>query len=315
VNPNLTYYTSKTPGAINSAYNVTCSVLRGSNSTLTVNGSNSGGTTGSYSNAAGNVLVTGINSVNYIVSGNSNVRIANSNGPILMGANGYTVGNINESTVSIGANAGLANTGSNSVYIGVGAGANGGSFANVIVLNSTGSNLNPTVANATYINSVRNEPNALAISNVANVGIVTYDTTTKELRQGAPVFTYALENITTNATAPTGTINFDLLSNAIVYNTTAATGNVTLNFRGNSTVAANTILGTTQSITGTYIMTTTATGYAVTAVQVDGVAQTIKWAGGTAASAQTNATTAHVFTIIKTGSATYTVLGAQTKYA
>jgi hypothetical protein len=55
---------------------------------------------------------------------------------------------------------------------------------------------------------------------------------------------------------------------------------------------------------------------AATSVQVDGVTVTPKWNGGTAPSAgNANSIDVYTFTIIKTASATYTVLGTQSKFA
>ena len=58
------------------------------------------------------------------------------------------------------------------------------------------------------------------------------------------------------------------------------------------------------------------TPYYVTAVQVDGVGQTVKWQNGTAPSAgNASSIDAYVFTVIKTASATFTVFGTQTRFA
>ena len=55
---------------------------------------------------------------------------------------------------------------------------------------------------------------------------------------------------------------------------------------------------------------------AATSVQIDGVTVTPKWNGGTAPSVgNANSIDVYTFTIIKTASATYTVLGTQSKFA
>ena len=74
------------------------------------------------------------------------------------------------------------------------------------------------------------------------------------------------------------------------------------------------------TITVAFMVTNGSTAYKPTAFQVDGVALTsgtaVKWSGGTAPSAgNANSIDVYTFTIVKTASATYTVLGAQTRFA
>jgi len=114
--------------------------------------------------------------------------------------------------------------------------------------------------------------------------------------------------------AQTGTYNFDLITNSIQYSNANATANLTLNFRGNSTTTLSSIVDIGESITGTYLMTTGSTGYGVTAVQVDGSAQTIRWAG-TISTVYSNTISSYTFTVVKTSaSPTYLVFGSVTKY-
>jgi hypothetical protein len=114
--------------------------------------------------------------------------------------------------------------------------------------------------------------------------------------------------------AQTGTYDFDLITNSIQYSNANAAANLTLNFRGNSTTTLSSILGTGNSITGTYLITTGATAYGVTAVQVDGSAQTIKWAGNIS-TIYSNTISSYTFTVVKTSaSPTYLVFGSVTKY-
>ena len=55
------------------------------------------------------------------------------------------------------------------------------------------------------------------------------------------------------ATSATGTINYDLINQSIVYYTSAATGNWTINFRGNSTTTLNNTLKVGQAVTAVFI--------------------------------------------------------------
>ena len=125
-----------------------------------------------------------------------------------------------------------------------------------------------------------------------------------------------LEKMTVSATAATGTINFDTLSQAAIYYTSNATGNWTLNVRGNSGTTLNTVMATGESLTIVFLVTQGATAYYNSALQIDGNAVTPKWQGGTAPT-EGNASGIDVYTyaIIKTGSATFTVFASVVDFA
>ena len=57
------------------------------------------------------------------------------------------------------------------------------------------------------------------------------------------------ETTTVSATSATGTINYDALTQSVLYYTSAATGDWTINVRGNSLTTLNSILGVGQSLT------------------------------------------------------------------
>jgi hypothetical protein len=122
------------------------------------------------------------------------------------------------------------------------------------------------------------------------------------------------EDINVVASAATGTINFDVDTASIWYYTTNATANHTLNFRYSSGVSLNTALAVGDSITLVWLNTNGATPYYPNVIQIDGNAVTPKVpaaiTGGNA-----SAIDAYSFTIIKTASATFTVLETQTKFA
>jgi hypothetical protein len=76
------------------------------------------------------------------------------------------------------------------------------------------------------------------------------------------------------------------------------------------------LLSVNQSATVAFLVTNGSTAYRPTAFQVDGVSVTPKWQGGSApAAGSINSIDSYTFTIIKTASATYTVLAAQVKFA
>ena len=124
------------------------------------------------------------------------------------------------------------------------------------------------------------------------------------------------EVITVSATAATGTINYDIATQAVLYYTTNASANWTLNFRGSSGTSLDTLMATGESMSVTFMATQGATAYYNSAVTIDGAAVTPKWQGGTAPSAgNINSIDAYTYVIIKTGTATFTVLASVTKFA
>jgi hypothetical protein len=124
------------------------------------------------------------------------------------------------------------------------------------------------------------------------------------------------ETATITAAAPASTTNFDVATQAVQYYTSNAANNFTLNIRGNSTTTLNSILAVGQSVTIALAVTNGSTAYYQTALQVDGNPVTPKWQSGyTPIAGDINSIDVYTFVVIKTASATFTVLGAQTKYA
>ena len=132
-----------------------------------------------------------------------------------------------------------------------------------------------------------------------------------------PVVVSPEERTTVSATAATGTINFDAVTQGVLYYTSNASANWTLNVRGSSGATLDSILATGDSITVSFLVTNGSTAYRHSALTIDGTSVTPKWSGGTApAAGNASSIDAYSFTIIKTASATYTVLGAgPIKYA
>lgn len=132
----------------------------------------------------------------------------------------------------------------------------------------------------------------------------------------AAIFADAGEVVTVSATAATGTINYDVTTQSVLYYTTNASGNFTMNFRGSAGTSLNTLLATGQSVTVAFLNTNGGSAFYNNAVQVDGASVTPKWQGGTAPSAgNASSIDIYVYTIIKTGAATFTVAASQTKFA
>jgi hypothetical protein len=126
----------------------------------------------------------------------------------------------------------------------------------------------------------------------------------------------AAETVTISATAATGTINYDVTTQSVVYYTSNASANWTMNFRASSGTSLNTAMSTGQSITVVFMATNGSTAYYNNAVQVDGSSVTPKYQGGIAWSFGTaSGIDAYTYTIIKTGSGAFTVLASQIRFA
>jgi hypothetical protein len=124
------------------------------------------------------------------------------------------------------------------------------------------------------------------------------------------------EVVTVSATAATGTINYDVTTQSVLYYTSNASGNFTVNFRGSSGTSLDTLMSTGESISATFLVTNGSTAYYNSAVQVDSSSVTPKWQGGTApTSGNVSSIDIYTYVIIKTGSATFTVLASVTKFA
>jgi hypothetical protein len=79
----------------------------------------------------------------------------------------------------------------------------------------------------------------------------------------------------------------------------------------------NTALSTGQCVTVVFLVTNGSTAYYNNVVQVDGTTSgvTTKWQNAAPSVGNASSVDAYSYTIIKTGSATFTVLASQTKFA
>lgn len=126
----------------------------------------------------------------------------------------------------------------------------------------------------------------------------------------------ALEAAYTTATGFAGYTFYATTNGAVQYSTGSATANGTVNFTSTSGQTLDALMAVNQSITVALAITNGATAYYPTAYQIDGGAVTPKWSGGTAPTAgNASAIDVYTFTIIKTASATFTVLASQVKFA
>ena len=132
----------------------------------------------------------------------------------------------------------------------------------------------------------------------------------------AIVLSDAAEVTTVSATAATGTIAYDITTQAVLYYTSNASANWTVNFRGSSGTSLNTLMSTGQSMTVAFLVTQGATAYYNNVVQVDGATSgvTTRWLGGAPTAGNASGIDSYRYLIIKTGSATFTVLASNTQF-
>jgi len=117
------------------------------------------------------------------------------------------------------------------------------------------------------------------------------------------------------ASAPSATTNFYVNAGAVQFYPTSAANNWTLNIAFSSGTSLNTAMAVGDSISATMLSTQGATAYYNSAVTIDGVSVTPKWQGGTApTTGNASGIDIYTFAIIKTASATYTVLASQTQF-
>jgi len=292
---------SSTSGALNGTIGATTAntgnfTTLTTSSTITDNGGTANGVTylnGSKVVTSGSALTFDGNKLSATtgVSGNSNVlSLINSNAA----AGGQGVGIF-----------GYSSNGSNtlgSIQFG-GQGALGG-------------NLDFSTANSSGTNNLN-----MRLDSSGNLGVGTTSPTSLLQTAGTSAKSaFKTPNIaevnTVSATAASGTIQYDVTTQSILYYTSNASANWTVNFRGSSGTSLNTVMQTGESISVTFLATQGATAYYNSAVTIDGNSVTPKWQGGTApTSGNASSIDSYNFVIIKTGNAAFTVLASVTKFA
>jgi len=266
---------------------------------------------------------------------------------------GYTDQGIK--SVAIGYGAGLNSIGDYTIAIGHRAGSNTTSN-NSIILNAANADFQGPLSNAFYVNPVRNAntPNALYYNaatgeitfdlvnngntanfaayagnvtlasqpNITSLGtlsnlFVSGNSNVSDLNvSGTTSIQQAKEKVTSNSSPATGTINYDLLTQAIILKTANASGNFTLNFRGNSSTTLDSVMSSNQSITCSFINKNGATAYLNTSnIQIDGTTITPLWVSpGYIGNGTPNGQDFYTFNIIKTAANTYNVLASRTGF-
>lgn len=176
------------------------------------------------------------------------------------------------------------------------------------------------LAKASNLSDVANATTARTNLVAAGTAVTNTFTATQTFSGTSSTKAASLLNIaeTTNivASAPTSTTVFYVNSGSVQYYTSNNTTNFTLNFAFSSGTSLNTALAVGDCFSVSLMVTNGTTGYYPTAFQIDGSSVTVKWQNGVAPSlGSPNAIDSYTFAIIKTASATYTVIGSQTKFA
>lgn len=130
--------------------------------------------------------------------------------------------------------------------------------------------------------------------------------------------TSVIEPLSISATAATGTVAIDA-ANGTTYYTTNASANWVVNLRWNSSTTLDSKLSTGEMTTTSFMVRQGGTAYYPTSIQVNSTTSgvTTRWQGSTGAptSGNANSTDMYTFTVVKTGSATFDVFAAQTRFA
>lgn len=125
---------------------------------------------------------------------------------------------------------------------------------------------------------------------------------------------YAIETATIVGSGLTGTVTVDAITQSVLYYTSNASANWTLNIRGDGSNTLNSLLSTGQAITIAVFATIGTTGYYNNVLQIDGATVTPKWQNSAPVAGNTSSIDAYTYTVVKTGSATYTVFASLTKF-
>lgn len=190
------------------------------------------------------------------------------------------------------------------------------------VLSATGS-LPAVVGNSgkyLYCDGVTWLPRFVVRADMSDFGDA-YTWTTKQTFTGsssaqAALFNNAAEVVTVSATAATGTINYDIATQSVLYYTSNAAANWTVNLRQSSGTSLDASLSTGQSVTVAFLVTQGGTPYYNNVVQVDGTTSgvTTKWQSVAPTAGIASSINVYQYTIIKTGSATFTVLASMSSF-
>lgn len=151
------------------------------------------------------------------------------------------------------------------------------------------------------------------IANTTTSNIISSNTLTIN---GITTIHEILETANIQSSGAGSTMSIYLNTGGVFYYTGSSTSNMTFNFVYNGVSTLNSVMSVGQSLSCAILVTQGGTAYYPTTFQVDGTSVTPKWSGGSApSSGDSSSIDVYIFSIVKTASATYTVLGSATKFA
>lgn len=178
-------------------------------------------------------------------------------------------------------------------------------------------------ANALHLTVNSSATDALSVSSAGliNVNSNTAGTALFTVTSSATTPALKVPNIVEAANivgaAPAATQTFYLNLGAVQYYTSNAANNWTVNIAYSSGTSMNTAMAVGDSFSMTMLTTQGSTAYYNSAIQVDGTTSgvTTKWQGAAPTSGNASSIDVYTYVVIKTASATYTVIASQTKFA
>jgi len=285
-----------------------------------------GGTSSIISNGTSNVSVsTSGGEVTTSVAGVANVLSVSSSGAEISGnltvttkivagsGSGGSITGVNEITANyfIGAGNNLSNIQGANVtgqvsYAAIAnavAGANvSGAVTYATTANSVaGANVSGQVANALVAETVTSS----AQPNITSVGMLTGLNVAGNTNFTTGFVTFQATQDVTLSSSPSGLKEYDLTTGSVFDVTTTASWSINL---------INVPTTTNRTTIVTFIVTQGATGYLPTDFQIAGASQTIKWISSTAPTASSNKIDVVSYSLIRSSSGTWTVLGQSASY-
>ena len=163
-----------------------------------------------------------------------------------------------------------------------------------------------TVANTGITVPGNTNVNNLTVSGIFNIP--------NQFAPSSLITTQILENVSLPGFAPGINNNIDVNTASVWYFTSSSIVGAP-NIRASSTVPLNSQMQIGQSLSVAIILYAGQTYSYISALNIDGVAQTILWQNGVAPSSATRFNTdVYNFVIVKTANATYTVFGSRTSF-
>ena len=193
-----------------------------------------------------------------------------------------------------------------------------GTSSNYVISTATNMATNPVSGTPSSSNFLRGDGTWATPAGSVSLSTAQTWTATQTFNGSSSTFATTLldanETVNVVASAPSATTNFYVQSGGVQYYTSNAANNWTLNIAFSSGTSLNTALSTGQSVTFTLVTTQGSTAYYNNAVTIDGTSVTPKWIGGAPTAGNASGLDVYRFAVVKTASATYTVLMSLTQY-